>query len=102
MSLAVGHQIQNVEYAGVFNEGKEEVLQTTALTTGPVLVTGQSIVRYPNGSPLNGDLTIASKSQVTASGHIISAGVSSVLVARSVYTFSTSTGAILSHQPFKL
>lgn len=62
---------------------------------GPVLIAGQSIVRAPNGGLIIGSSTVASGSQLTVSGHIFSAGLSSVIIDGSAYALSTKVGAIL-------
>ena len=61
----------------------------------PVLIAGQSIVRAPNWGLIIGSSTIASGFQSTISGHIFSAGLSSVLIDGSAYALPTRVGAIL-------
>lgn len=68
---------------------------------GPVLIAGQSIVRAPNGGLIIGRTTVASGSQLTISGHIFSAGLSSLLIDGSAYALPTSVGAIV-QQPADL
>lgn len=69
--------------------------QPTTSLAGPVLIAGQSIVRAPNGGLIIGSSTVASGSQATVSGHIVSVGSSSVVIDGSTYALSTSVGAIL-------
>ena len=69
--------------------------QSTVPTASPVLIDGQPVVRAPNGGLIFGSLTVAPGSQITASGHILSAGVSSVRIDGSAYPLPTSVGAIL-------
>ena len=61
----------------------------------PVLIAGQSIVRAPNWGLIIGGSTIASGSQFTISGHIFSAGLSSVLIDGNAYALPTRVGATL-------
>ena len=62
---------------------------------GPVLIAGQSIARAPDGGLFIGSSTVVSGSQSTISGHIFSAGLSSVLIDGSAYALPTRVGAIL-------
>ena len=62
---------------------------------GPVLIAGQSIVRAPNGGLIIGSSSVASGSQSTISGHIFSAGLSSILIDGSAYALPSTVGAIL-------
>ena len=62
---------------------------------GPVLIAGQSIVRAPNGGLIIGSSSVASGSQSTISGHVVSAGLSSILIDGSAYALPSTVGAIL-------
>lgn len=61
----------------------------------PILIAGQTVVRAPSGGLFIDSSTIASGSQVTVSGHIVSADSSSVIIDGSTYALPTSVGAIL-------
>ena len=65
----------------------------------PVLVGGQSIVKGTNGAIIIGSSTIASGSQGTVAGHVISAGSSSVAVDGSSYPLPPSEGSTVQTVP---
>ena len=69
--------------------------QPTSPLEDPVLIAGQSIIRASNGGLIIGSSIITFGSQATVSGHIVSAGSSSVLVDGSAYALPTSVGAIV-------
>ena len=72
------------------------ILQQPKISWGvPVLIAGQSIVRAPNGGLIIGSSSVASGSQSTISGHVFSAGLSSVLIDGNAYALPSTVGAVL-------
>ena len=69
--------------------------QPTSPLENPVLIAGQSVIRASNGGLIIGSSTVASGSQATVSGHIVSAGSSSVIIDESTYALPTSVGAVI-------
>ncbi len=69
--------------------------QPTSPLESPVLIAGQSVIRASNGGLIIGSSTVASGSEATVSGHILSAGSSSVIIDGSTYALPASVGATL-------
>lgn len=60
-------------------------------TSKMIVIDGKSIARASNGGIVIGDSTIPAGSQATISGHVVSDGVSSVVVDGSTYALPTDT-----------
>ena len=69
--------------------------QSTSPLESPVLIAAQPIIRASNGGLIIGSSTVASGSQATVSGHIVSAGSSSVIIDGSTYALPTGVGATI-------
>ena len=68
--------------------------QARVPSASPVLIAGQSVVGDLSGNLVVGSSTIASGSQMTLSGHVISAGSSLVVIDGSTYALPKSIGTV--------
>lgn len=75
-------------------------LQPSALSSDPLFIAGESIIRASGGGIIIGSSTIEPESQVTISGYTVSAGPLDVLIDGSTYTLPSSAGAVVQQSSY--